>query len=157
VESVIEWLAKHRMAASNELKEPPAGMTHVKRALVIANKMDSEETQQRLESLFSHCAGRFPVLTVFCRRGDGLEQLRETVYKALDIIRVYTKPRRQGRSYRAVRGQVGQHRGGCGGDGAQGLRPQPEICPGLGLRQVRWAEGQKGLHLQDGDIVELHI
>jgi uncharacterized protein len=43
LEATVEWLARHRMAASKELKEPPAGMTHVKRALVIANEMDYED------------------------------------------------------------------------------------------------------------------
>jgi len=40
LEAIITWLAKHRVAASNELKEPPAGMTHVKRATVVANTGD---------------------------------------------------------------------------------------------------------------------
>jgi hypothetical protein len=31
--TVMEWLAKHRMVASNEIGEPLAGMTHVKRAM----------------------------------------------------------------------------------------------------------------------------
>ena len=92
LEAVIDWLSKHRMAASNELKEPPAGMTNVKRVLVMANKMDHEEARQRLESLVSRCGEEFPVVPVSARRGDGLEQFRETVYKALNVVRVYTKP-----------------------------------------------------------------
>jgi ribosome-interacting GTPase 1 len=92
LEAVIEWLAKHRMAASNELKGPPAGMTHVKRAIVVANKIDSKDVRGKPELLVSHYGGRFTVVPVSARRGDGLEQLREGLYKTLNIVRVYTKP-----------------------------------------------------------------
>jgi ribosome-interacting GTPase 1 len=92
LEATLAWLAKHRVTVSNELKEPPDGMTHVKRALVIANKMNSENAWQRIEPLVSRCGGTFPVLAVSARRGDGLEQLREPVYNALDVVQVYTKP-----------------------------------------------------------------
>jgi len=158
LESIIEWLAKHRMAASNELKDSPSGMTHVKRALVIANKMDSKETRHRLESLFSHCAGRFPVLTVSARRGDGLEQLRETVYKALDIIRVYTKP--PGGKADPTEPSV-VRRGSTVGEVAETVHK--DFARNLKYAQV-WGSGKfdgqrvkRDYILQDGDIVELHI
>jgi ribosome-interacting GTPase 1 len=67
-------------------------MTRVKRALVVANKMDNEQARQKLGSLVSGCGSRFTVIKVSARHGDGLEQLRETLYQALDIVRVYTKP-----------------------------------------------------------------
>ena len=158
LESIIEWLAKHRMVVSNELKEPPAGMTHVKRVLVIANKMDHGEAPQRLESLFSRCAGRFPVLTVSARRGDGLEQLRETVYKALDIIRVYTKP--PGGKADPTEPSV-VRRGSTVGEVAETVHK--DFARNLKYAQV-WGSGKFDGHrvrrdyiLRDGDIVELHI
>ena len=76
LEAVIEWLAKHRMAASNELKGPPAGMTHVKRAIAVANKIDSEDVRGKPELLVSHYGGRFTVGSGLCqawRRAGAVE------------------------------------------------------------------------------------
>jgi hypothetical protein len=158
LETVTKWLAKHRIAASNELKEPPAGMTHVKRAMVIANKVDSEEARQRLEPLISCCAGKLPVLLISATRGDGLEQFRETVYKALDVIRVYTKP--PGGKADLTEPSV-VRRGSTVGDVAETVHK--DFARNLKYAQV-WGSGKfdgqrvrRDYVLQDGDIIELHI
>ncbi len=158
LETVVEWLAKHRMAVSNELKEPPPGMTHVKRALVIANKMDSEDTRQKLDSLVSRYGGRFTIVPVSAGRGDGLEQLRETVYQALDVVRVYTKPP-SGKVDITAPSVV--RRGSTVGDIAETVHK--DFARNLKYAQV-WGSGKfdgqrvrRDYVLQDGDIVELHI
>ena len=158
LDALIDWLAKHRMAASSELKEPPAGMTHAKRVLVIATKLDSENARQGLESLLSRCAGAFAVLAVSARRGDGLEQLRETVYQALDIIRVYTKP--PGGKADLTEPSV-VRRGSTVGDVAETVHK--DFARNLKYAQV-WGSGKfdgqrvrRDYILHDGDIVELHI
>ena len=158
IETTVEWLAKHRMAASNELKEPPFGMTHVKRALVIANKMDSDGAPQRLHSLVLRCAQAFPVLAVSAGQGGGLENFRETVYRALDVVRVYTKPPggKADLSEPSVvrRGSTVEHL-------AQTVHK--DFARNLKYAQV-WGSGKfdgqrvrRDYILQDGDIVELHI
>jgi hypothetical protein len=117
----------------------------------VANKVGFWDVRAKPESLVSSYAGRFTVVPVSAKRGDGLEQLREGVYKSLDIVRVYTKP--PGGEADLTEPSVvrrGRMGGGCGGESAQGFRPQPEVCPGLGLGQVRWAEGQKRLHPAGG-------
>jgi ribosome-interacting GTPase 1 len=148
LEAVIEWLAKHRMAVSDELMEPPAGMTHVKKAMIVANKMDSENAGSRPDSLVSSCAGRFTVVPISARRGNGLEQLREGIYKALDVVRVYTKPS-------VVR------RGSTVEDVAETVHKN--FARNLKYAQV-WGSGKfdgqrvrRDYILQDGDIIELHI
>jgi ribosome-interacting GTPase 1 len=158
LETIVEWLAKHRMALSNELQEPPAGMTHVKRALVIANKMDAENAPQNLEMLVSRCSGALPVLAVSAGRGDGLEQFRETVYKALDVIRVYTKP--PGGKVDLTEPSV-VRKGSTVGDVAETVHK--DFARNLKYAQV-WGSGKfdgqrvkRDYILQDGDIVELHI
>jgi ribosome-interacting GTPase 1 len=158
LEAALEWLAKHRIAASDEFKEPPAGMTHVKRALVIANKVDCEETQQKLGSLVSGCGSRFPVVTVSARHGNGLEQLRETVYQALDIVRVYTKP--PGGKADLTEPSV-VRRGSTVEDLAGTVHK--DFARNLKYAQV-WGSGKfdgqrirRDYILQDGDIIELHI
>ncbi len=157
-ETIIEWLAKHRMAVSNELKEPPAVMTHVKRVLVLANKVDSEESQKSIESLVSRCAGGFTVVPVSARCGEGLEQLREIIYKALDVIRVYTKPP----GGKADLTEPSVVRGGSTvGDVAQTVHK--DFARNLKYAQI-WGSGKfdgqrvrRDYVLQDGDIIELHL
>ena len=158
LEATVEWLAKHRMAASNELKEPPAGMTRVKRALVVANKMDNEQARQKLRSLVSGCGSRFPAVTVSARHGDGLEQLRETVYNALDVVRVYTKPP-GGKA--AFTGPSVVRRGSTVEDLPGTVHK--DFARNLKYAQV-WGSGKfdgqrvrRDYILQDGNIVELHI
>lgn len=158
LEAVIEWLAKHRMAVSNEIKEPPAGMTHVKRAMVIANKIDSEDAVGKPESLASRYGGRFTVVPVSAKRGDGLEQLREGIYKALEVIRIYTKP--PGGKADLTEPSV-VRRGSTVGDVAETVHK--DFARNLKYAQV-WGSGKfdgqrvrRDYILQDGDIVELHI
>ena len=158
LETVIEWLAKHRMAVSNELGEPPVGMTHVKKAMVVANKVDSGDVRGKPESLVSRYRGRFTVIPVSARRGDGLEQLREGVCKALDVVRVYTKP--PGGKADLTEPSV-VRRGSTVGDVAETVRK--DFARNLKYAQV-WGsgkfDGQRGRRdyiLQEGNIVELHI
>jgi hypothetical protein len=158
MEATVEWLAKHRIVASNELKEPPAGMTHAKRALVVANKTDSAASRQRLDSLVSHCGERFTVFPVSAAHGDGLEHLRVAVYEGLDIIRVYTKPP-GGRADLTEPSVV--RRGSTVGDVAETVHK--DFARNLKYAQV-WGSGKfdgqrvkRDYILQDGDIIELHI
>ena len=158
LEATVEWLAKHRMAVSNELKEPPAGMTHVKKTMVIANKTDSEASRQRLDSLESHCGGSFTVVPVSARHGDGLEHLRGAVYQALDIVRVYTKP--LGGKAELTEPSV-VRRGSTVEDLAGTVHK--DFARNLKYAQV-WGSGKfdgqrvrRDYILQDGNIIELHI
>jgi len=158
LETVIEWLAKHRMVVSNELGEPPVGMTHVKRAMVVANKVDSGDVRGKPESLVSRYSGRFTVIPVSARRGDGLEQLREGIYRALDVVRVYTKP--PGGKADLTEPSV-VRRGSTVGDVAETVHK--DFARNLKYAQV-WGSGKfdgqrvsRDYILQDGDILELHI
>ena len=65
-------------------------LTQVK-AMIVGNKSDSENASERLEVLRELYAEEFPVIPISAETGDGLNQLKEQIYKSLDIIRVYTK------------------------------------------------------------------
>ncbi len=158
LETVIAWLARHRMAVSNELEEPPVGMTHVKRALVAANKSDFPDARRSLDLLASSCGEALPVLAVSAARGDGLEGLREGVYRALEVIRVYTRPP-GGKADLSEPSVV--PRGSTVEDLAQTVHK--DIARNLKYAQV-WGSGKfagqrvrKDYILHDGDIVELHM
>jgi hypothetical protein len=60
-------------------------------AIVVANKADLPEAQGKLRMLEELVGDRLPVVLVSCRTGTGLEKLGASIFKALDIIRVYTK------------------------------------------------------------------
>ena len=158
LDSVVGWLERYRMVLSNEMEEPPAGMTHVKRALLIANKIDSPGGQSRLEALVRGCGKGLPVLATSAVRGDGLEQLREAVYRALSVVRVYTRPP-GGKADLSEPSVI--RRGSTVEYLAQTVHK--DIARNLKYAQI-WGSGKfdgqrvkRDYILQDGDIVELHM
>ena len=62
-----------------------------KKIVVAANKWDMDGAQENLEYLRLQYGEQFPICAISAKRGDGLEELKQEIFKALDIIRVYTK------------------------------------------------------------------
>jgi hypothetical protein len=62
-----------------------------KRAIIVANKVDSDRARDNVAILADLYQGRLPMLDVSAETGYHLEELRRAVYEALDIVRVYTK------------------------------------------------------------------
>jgi ribosome-interacting GTPase 1 len=60
-------------------------------AIVIANKADSPKAASALLQLERSLAGLLPIIPVSCRTRTGLEALGAEIFKALGIIRIYTK------------------------------------------------------------------
>jgi ribosome-interacting GTPase 1 len=60
-------------------------------AVLIANKSDLDPDPGEVEILEELLGLRFPALTMSAETGDGLEQLGDFLFRALDIVRVYTK------------------------------------------------------------------
>jgi uncharacterized protein len=72
---------------------PPSGdpsIAHVP-ALLVANKVDLPGAADRLEIVREMFAPRLPIHVVSAEHGTGLEELREAIYRFLNVIRVYTK------------------------------------------------------------------
>ncbi len=65
--------------------------TIYKPALIVANKIDCPGAFSRLQALKEHVNGKLPVIAVSCEQRLGLEELGETLFKTLAIIRIYTK------------------------------------------------------------------
>ncbi len=65
--------------------------TIYKPAVIVANKMDCEGSEENLKLLEAFVNGKLPIITVSCETRQGLGRLGETLFKALNIIRVYTK------------------------------------------------------------------
>jgi ribosome-interacting GTPase 1 len=64
----------------------------VKRALVAANKKDLPGAAKNFERLEAFCRGRFPMVALSCLKKDGLEELKQGIFRLASIIRVYSKP-----------------------------------------------------------------
>ena len=62
-----------------------------KPSVVVANKMDLKNAEANLKLLEAYVEDKLPIIAVSCEFGHGLEKLGKTLFKMLDIIRVYTK------------------------------------------------------------------
>lgn len=91
LESVLEALdgASIKPVGEGDHQEDQDKLT--KRALVVANKIDSPRGNDHLEILQELYSGRFPILGVSAVRLEGLEGLVHSTFRSLGIIRAYTK------------------------------------------------------------------
>ena len=62
-----------------------------KGALLVANQLDATGAHQDLKILKELYGERFPILPLSAETGEGLEDLRRSVFDLLQLIRVYTK------------------------------------------------------------------
>jgi len=159
-QDVLDRLAatKTRLAATSYFDEEDIGLSYT-RAFLVPNKIDLPEAADRLALLHELCLSEFPEYVVSADKGTGLEPLREAIYGALDVVRVYSKlpsakepdldrpfTVRRGSTLLEVAGQV-----------------HKDFLTGLKFARV-WGEAVhdgtpvKGDYvLHDKDIVELHM
>jgi len=78
-------------ATLDEVEDAVFESTVYKPTVIVANKIDLEGSGASLKLLESYVGNKLPILAVSCEKRRGLEKLGETVFKTLDIIRVYTK------------------------------------------------------------------
>jgi ribosome-interacting GTPase 1 len=92
VQDVLNRLneTKTRLARESYLDEEDIGLSFTKTLLVL-NKIDLPEAEDRIALLKEFCTLDFPEYRISAERGTGLEELRNAIYAALDVVRVYTK------------------------------------------------------------------
>jgi ribosome-interacting GTPase 1 len=78
-------------ATLDEVEDAIFESTIYKPAVIVANKIDLEGSEANLKFLEDYVGNKLPILAVSCEKRCGLEKLGETMFKTLDIIRVYTK------------------------------------------------------------------
>ncbi len=130
------------------------------KAMILANKadlVDDGEMLRIIASLGAEWAG-IPRLAISARTGVGLEDLRATVYRLIDIIRIYTKTPGQKAD---MTDPIVLARGSTMEEGAQQVHK--DFQARMKFARV-WGSGKhdgimvKRDHvLEDGDIVELHM
>lgn len=82
--------SKTRLARDTYIDEDDIGVTFT-RTFVVANKIDLPEAADRLALFHEFCPLDFVEYQISAEHGQGLEELRDAIYKSLDVVRVYTK------------------------------------------------------------------
>jgi len=89
VETTVQELRKLGVGLiGREYDEPPR---YRKKVILIGNKIDLDNSNSQQATLRAQYQGQFPIVFVSAKNGTGLDNLRKETFKALDIIRVYTK------------------------------------------------------------------
>jgi len=83
-QSILSMLAVHNIC----IKEGEPG--DVKRTIIVLNKIDHSRSDAAASFTTAH-KGEFKINQVSSEKATGIEQLKNAIYAALDIIRVYTK------------------------------------------------------------------
>ncbi len=64
---------------------------NVKPTIVVANKLDSPKANDNLEFLREVLGDEFVIIPACAEMGNGLPEMKEALYKLLDVVRVYSK------------------------------------------------------------------
>ncbi len=92
VETVLERLAEVKTVLAREVPlEQEDYSIEVVKTLLVANKIDLPGAADRLEVVRELFGARFPIHVISAEHGTGLEDLRDALYRFLNVIRVYTK------------------------------------------------------------------
>ena len=81
---------KTRLAKESSLHEEDVGLSFTQTFLVL-NKIDLPDAADRIALLKEFCPLDFREFRISAEHGAGLEDLRNAIYQALDVVRVYTK------------------------------------------------------------------
>jgi ribosome-interacting GTPase 1 len=125
--------------------------------LLLANKSDLDPDPDEVGVLEELSGVRFPAMAVSAQTGQGLEGLAPFLFKALGIVRVYTKP--PGHPADKTRPFV-VHLGGTVSDVARLVHQ--DLARSLKFARLWGHSAFEGQHVgpdhpvADGDIVELH-
>jgi ribosome-interacting GTPase 1 len=89
---VLERLnqTKTRLAKESSLDEEDVGLSFTQ-SFLVHNKIDLPGAEDRIALLKEFCPLDFREFRISAEHGTGLEELRNAIYQALDVVRVYTK------------------------------------------------------------------
>jgi len=158
VETTLEALREARIEPSSGNHEEATPGSYQKKMLIIGNKSDLPGSSDKWEELMSRYSGFVPMVSTSAKEGKGLDKLKESIYKALDIVRVYTKAPG---SKADLTEPVILRRGSTAMDAAESIHKDFQ----QNLKYVVvWGSGKydgqrvsRDHALQDGDVVEFHV
>ncbi|HUU08455.1 MAG TPA: GTPase [Dehalococcoidales bacterium] len=154
--AITEQLNQMRIGLGGETEVE--GIISQPKALIAGNKLDLTNARQNYTALENQYGKQLPVIAISAREGTGLEELKQAIFRRLDIIRVYTKMPGQKADFNDP---IILDRGSTTADAAEGVHK--DFRAQLKYARV-WGSGKhdgvmvKRDHvLQDGDIIELHL
>jgi ribosome-interacting GTPase 1 len=91
-QDVLDHLSqtKTRLAAASSLDEHDVGLSYT-RTFLVPNKIDAPGAPDRLALLHELLPLDFTEYVISAKHGTGLERLRNAIYAAMDVVRVYSK------------------------------------------------------------------
>jgi small GTP-binding protein len=92
LKSIFDILKAKRIEFIRDDRERPSeiGWSY-KKTLIVTNKNDSPLAAENLDALKKHLDSNYKILSVSAQTGEGLEDLKNSIYSMLNIIRVYSK------------------------------------------------------------------
>jgi small GTP-binding protein len=91
-EAVLERLCQTKtQLVSQAPAAPDDPAIHYTKTLLVANKLDAPGADNRLAVARDLFAPSFPIHAVSAEAGSGMVELRDTIYRFLNVIRVYTQ------------------------------------------------------------------
>jgi ribosome-interacting GTPase 1 len=159
METITSELGEMRISiGSRRSDEEQEEVRYPKKALVIASKIDLDEGISNYSVLSELLEGELPIIAVSAVKGTGLEELKQELFRMLDIIRVYTKTPGQKPD---MSDPIVLPKGSTLEDAA--IEVHKDFKAKLKFARI-WGSGKhdgvrvKRDHvLQDGDIIELHM
>lgn len=132
--------------------------SYPKKMLIVGNKNDLEVSNGNWEILWSQYAKLFPIASISAKEGSGLEELKRTVYQALNVIRVYTKTPG---SKADLTDPMILEKGNTIEEAAESIhkdfRSKLKYAVVWGSGKYDGQRVSRGHVLQDGDIIEFHV
>lgn len=158
-QSVLKRLneTKTRLGRTSYLDEEDVGLSFTQ-TLLVPNKTDLPDAADRLAMLHEFVPLDFAEHPISAERGDGVEELRTVIFRALDVVRVYSKSPKAKEADRERPFTV--KRGGTVLDVA--MQVHKDMAETFKFARV-WGHGVhdgtpvKGDHVvHDRDVVEIH-
>jgi len=159
IETVIRKLEESKIKLV--AREPEAKVMEemrYKRVIIGANKRDLPNAKKHLRTLEDVYSDKFPICSLSAASRVGLGHLKEKIYKALNIIRVYTKS--PGKEADRTEPII-LKRGSTVMDAARAIHKdfanKLRYARMWGSSKFEGQKVQKDHPLEDGDILEFHI
>ena len=158
VEVTLQGLAGARIASdTSDVAELEQGV-YRKKMLIIGNKSDLEGSAANWQRLIKRYGGMVPLASISAGGGVGLGKLRETIYRVLDIMRVYTKtPGQKAELSEPVILKRGSSVKDAAADIHKDFRDRLKYAVVWGSGKYDGQRVSRGHILRDGDVVEFHI